>query len=193
MPLRTEFKSLPNHIVNKKIHNVFVSAGGSDPEHITERLITEVCPQWPGVRFHFIIGSLNSRASAIRAHESFKITMHVNETHMAEVMRECDVAISAAGTTLYELCACGVPTILYVLADNQVGAEKEFVSRGIMLDAGDCRNKEPFCKNVGELLKGMCVEKRQELSKKMRGLVDGRGAERIVERLMTSNTEIIEI
>ncbi|MCR5796546.1 MAG: hypothetical protein K6G63_01315 [Eubacterium sp.] len=39
-------------------------------------------------------------------------------------MQKCDIAISAAGSTLYELCACGVPTITYTTADNQIKAEK---------------------------------------------------------------------
>lgn len=38
---------------------------------------------------------------------------------MSELMQQCDMAVSAAGSTLYELCACGMPTITYVLADNQ--------------------------------------------------------------------------
>lgn len=36
------------------------------------------------------------------------------------LMQKADIAISAGGFTLYELCACGTPTITYCMADNQM-------------------------------------------------------------------------
>lgn len=58
---------------------------------------------------------------------------------MKKLMMLCDVAVSVAGSTLYELCACGIPTITYVLADNQIPAEEMFEQEGIMLNARDYR------------------------------------------------------
>lgn len=40
-------------------------------------------------------------------------------TDMAALMAEADIAISAAGSTLWELCCVGVPTIAVITADNQ--------------------------------------------------------------------------
>lgn len=37
--------------------------------------------------------------------------MYENISNINEVMRMCDIAVSAAGNTLYELCAVGTPTI----------------------------------------------------------------------------------
>ena len=34
-----------------------------------------------------------------------------NIKNMAEIMLNNDLAISAGGNTLYELCVCGIPTI----------------------------------------------------------------------------------
>lgn len=39
-------------------------------------------------------------------------------------MKRADVAVSAGGSTLYELCAVGTPTISYALADNLNSLEK---------------------------------------------------------------------
>ncbi len=38
---------------------------------------------------------------------------------MKNLMINNDLAISAGGNTLYELCACGIPTIAIIIADNQ--------------------------------------------------------------------------
>lgn len=40
-------------------------------------------------------------------------------TDMAALMAEADIAIAAAGSTLWELCCVGVPTIAVITADNQ--------------------------------------------------------------------------
>ena len=43
----------------------------------------------------------------------------VGAKNMAQLMTEADLAIGAAGSTSWERCCLGLPTILMVLADNQ--------------------------------------------------------------------------
>lgn len=65
-------------------------------------------------------------------------------------MRNADIAISAGGTTLYELCACGTPTICYSFADNQLDNVKRFSSDDIMIYAGDVRSGNVILNIVNE-------------------------------------------
>ena len=186
-PLRDEFKGCPKHEM-KNVSDVLISAGGADPERITEKIIYGVCPELPEITFHFIVGALNPRLDEIKkkAEERDNAFLHINEKHMSDLMKMCDVAISAAGTTLYELCACGTPTIAYTLADNQIVAAEQFDAQGIMLNAGDCRGNEAFTGRVKELLKELIKNNglRVELSTRMQELVDGNGADRIVDALL---------
>ena len=186
-PLRDEFKSCPKHAM-RAVTDILVSAGGSDPEKITEKLIAEVCPVFPDVKFHVIVGTLNPRLDDIKklADEKENAVIHINEKHMSDLMENCDIAISAAGTTLYELCACGTPTITYTLADNQIVAAEQFDAQGIMLSAGDCREDDEFSGRVKMLLRKLIEDNRLrvELSTRMQELVDGKGAERIVDALL---------
>ena len=188
-PLREEFRCLPRHEVKENITDILVSAGGADPEGISERLIRDVCPREPDINFHFIIGALNPRIDDIKKLECRNIILHINEQHMSALMIQCDVAISAAGTTLYELCAAGIPTITYILADNQIVATEQFESRQIMLSAGDCRKNNDFINRVELCLLRLKSDKalRTELSQKMQKLVDGNGAKRIVDNIMLCN------
>ncbi len=186
-PLREEFQNLPQHAVRDRVADIFVSAGGADSERITEKFIAEICPVWNDVRFHFVIGPLNPRLKEIEllASKQLNAILHINETHMANLMMNCDMAISAAGSTLYELCACGTPTILYILAENQLSAAKAFEERGIMLNMGDCRKNSDFINFVKE---GISIyiknkEKRICASQLMRYLVYGDGAKRIVHEV----------
>lgn len=186
-PLRSEFVNCPSHEI-KDVTDILVSSGGSDPERITEKIMSGICQKVSEyIVFHFIVGALNPRLEDIKniANEQKNVVLHINEHSMSELMGKCDIAISAAGTTLYELCATGIPTITYTLADNQLAAARLFDDLGIMLNAGDCRNNEWFVENLSMLLSGLMSDKnlRVDLSKKMQFLVDGNGAVRIVDEL----------
>ena len=54
------------------------------------------------------------------------------KTDIEQFMMEADVVISAGGSTLYELCAVGVPTISYSIADNQLNNVRKFHEDGII-------------------------------------------------------------
>lgn len=185
-PLRTEFKDCKIHPI-KKVSDVLISAGGSDPERITERIMNEICNAVNGVTFHFIVGALNPRLEEIKriSNEINNVILHINEQNMSHLMMKCDIAVSAAGTTLYELCACGIPTITYTLADNQLVAAKQFEKLEMMLNAGDCRGDKDFMHRLQLALNKLIdnTGQRKRLSCKMQKIVDGIGAERIVSAL----------
>ena len=185
-PLRDEFKNCSKHRV-EVVSDILVSAGGADPACITEKLITAICPELNRMRFHFVVGMLNPRIKIIKSLAKGKenVVLHINESNISELMKNCTIAISAAGTTLYELCAVGIPTVTYTMADNQLLAAEQFNKQGIMINSGDCR-EEGF---TNKLKKQLCMlienrRLREELSDKMQNLVDGEGATRIAEALL---------
>ncbi len=184
-PLREEFANLPGHSI-KSVTDVMVSAGGSDPERITERIMEMICPRFPNIRFHFIVGALNPRLEAINKIAKENAIIHVNEQKMSALMQYCDIAISAAGTTLYELCAAGIPTVTYILADNQFKAAEAFDRKSMMINAGDCRGNIHFIdcllKHLNELISD--EQRRKGLSLEMKKIVDGNGAKRIANELI---------
>ena len=53
-------------------------------------------------------------------HQYPPIKIHKNITNMSDYMRGCEMAVSAGGTTLFELCACGIPTVCFSFAENQM-------------------------------------------------------------------------
>jgi len=185
-PLREEFYNCKKHEI-KDVTNIMISAGGADPEHVTEKIMESISPEHLNIRFHFVVGALNPRLSEIKkkAENNTNVVLHINERHMSDLMKKCDLAISAAGTTLYELCATGIPTITYILADNQLLAAEKFDKEGIMSNAGDCRGNVDFIGNIEKILQHLIgnINLRKEMSYQMQVLVDGNGATRLVEQL----------
>lgn len=191
-PLRAEFQSLPNRIVRVDAKEILISTGGADFEHIGMELVKTIVRhgEWSGYRFHFVVGSMNEDKdrieSLVRKQENIKL--HKNVGKMSVLMQSCDVAVSAAGSTIYELCLTQTPTITYILADNQIPGAKGFEEKGILSNAGDIRNVglERLTEDILSRAVGLAkdYDERCKIVGKMGKVVDGQGAERIEERVM---------
>ncbi len=190
-PLRKEFHDLNFKVPSRKVSHIFVSAGGADPERVAIKLIKYLQSHKELVEeyhYHFVIGTFEPDVEEIKsiAEKESWLYLHQNVSNMSSLMCQCDMAISAAGSTLYELCACGIPTITYILADNQILGEKAFVKEGIMLSAGDCRYNLDFEKSLCTLVKtlGNDYELRYRLAVKSYEAVSKNGAHNIIKEIV---------
>ena len=139
-------------------------------------------------QLHVVVGRLNEDKDKLYklADELPFLQLHENVSDMASLMTSCDLAVSAAGTTLYELCAAGVPSISFCLADNQLTAAKAFDEAGAIPCAGDIRRScDEVLGNVMNFVTYMSEnsKKRKAALETMRQLVDGKGAMRIAKAL----------
>lgn len=191
VPLRKEFQDCPKRKRVRKIENVFVSTGGADTEHIAIKLINYISDNvdlFNNFTFNFVVGAVNSDLPIINdlAKKIDNINIHCNVENMKELMLSNDVAVSAAGSTLYELCACGVPTITYVLADNQIPAAKAFSEKGFMLYAGDIRNSRNAVEKIFDSFFKIIddTNKLNMICEIVQKFINGNGAEKIAFRLM---------
>ncbi len=188
-PLRAQFTDLQPYC-RDRVSNILVTTGGSDPYHFCLRLIAafrensflHLC------QLHVVIGRLNEDKDKLYklADELPFLQLHENVSDMASLMASCDLAVSAAGTTLYELCAAGVPSMSFCLADNQLTAAKAFDEAGAIPCAGDIRRScDEVLGNVMNFVTYMSEnsKKRKAALETMRQLVDGKGAMRIAKAL----------
>lgn len=200
-PLRAEFGNLPDRTVSHQAKNIFISTGGGDCEHFSMRMAEDIIKKGLFARFHFqlIIGAMNQDFPVIREMTDNlpNITLYHNVTNMKEIMSSCDVAVSAAGSTLYELCATQTPVITYILADNQIPGAEGFERHGVLKCVGDIRESgaEKLASDVMEAAVRMAddYEERLRISSAQKRIVDGNGAERLVLYLkdqIISNKEL---
>lgn len=191
-PLREEFQNIKlNRTFNQNARNVLFSAGGSDPEHIAllfVKSLVEYENEIKGSYFHIIMGRFEPDEAAIRelAISHPWIIPHKDVKRMSNIMLKSDVAVSASGSTLYELCACGVPTITYVLEDNQILGAKSMEEKGLMISAGDFRTNSNFMDYLFQKLKDLMKNKKQRktLSINCNKAIDGKGAIRLADAII---------
>ncbi len=191
IPLREEFGSCGPALIRERVGTVMITTGGADTFNVTGRLIRALRgrPEFATVTFHVVIGALNVHAREIRkeAAAAGNFICHEDVSNMAELMRKSDAILSAGGTTLYEICACGLPCVAFSIADNQNLAIQTMQQKEMMLSAGIFAEDAQQC--ITEIVEGLLRltrsrALRQTLSQNASAQVDGRGAERIAEALM---------
>lgn len=189
-PLRSQFQ---NHTKKPaaQVSHILITSGGSDPFYFCLQGVKAMLAALPGyIHYHIILGSFfqNKEEFYRLAQDNPYIHCYENVTDMAALMEQCDLAISAAGTTLYELCAIGIPSASFVFADNQLPTAKGFAQEGAVTYLGDLRQG---LSPVLEKLESFCLEmmddtvKRKSAHEAMHRLVDGNGALRIAKALIT--------
>ena len=143
VPLRSQFKGVPERIQNKEAKKILFSTGGADPYHMALRLVKRIADDHPvdEKEYHFLIGAMNSDKDelCLLTKTRTDIIIHENVTDMKSLICDMDICVSASGSTLYEICACGVPVITYVLADNQFRGAEAFEKLKVAEYAGDIR------------------------------------------------------
>jgi len=187
--LRKEFQNIPARRAVEQVRNVLVSTGGADFEHMALKCVQYLLGRPAGhIVYHVILGVMNQDIPEIEriSARCSCILLHRNVTDMRSLMLQCDAAISAGGTTLFELCACGLPTVTYVLADNQIMNVASFEEAGLMLNAGDIRENSHFTPHIFEHLELLIQDQllRQRMAGRMQTIVDGRGANRLAKIIL---------
>ncbi len=200
MPLRKVFCE-QTYEVREKAERLLVCTGGSDPLRIAETLVgrllsqTDFCLYVVCGRFSESLSKLREleerfqtkKVCGEREGENGRLRVCTDVKEMWKLISRCDIAVSAAGTTLYELCAVGVPTVCFSFADNQILPGLSFAQKTDVFYAGDYeKDKNGTTARIIEkvkLLSRMPVEERKKIHRSMKALVDGRGAERLVEAL----------
>src|SRR5690606_1406709 len=108
-----------------------------------------------------------------------KIRLERSVTDMPALMQWADVAISAGGSTVWEMCLMGLPMITIVLADNQLFSAQTLAQYGASVNLG--WYTEARKDTIITTLERLCADgnQRAAMSAAGRQLVDGRGAERV--------------
>jgi len=162
--------------------HVLVTLGGADPDNATLSVVDALRQlDVPGLQAKVIVGSANPHGEILQeitGGQGSSIELLGSVANMPELMRWADIAVSAGGSTCWELCCLGVPFMTLVLAENQSGLAAELDRRGIAPCLGCAPPVETIAKAIGHLLPDH--DARVRCSAAGKELVDGFGAERVL-------------
>lgn len=192
--LRDEFASLrPSSLLRRQSvvvpRKVLVSMGGVDQFNVTGQVLKVLAQNPLGIsQVAVVMGA----AAPWRAQvEAFAKTMpmqtevKINVQNMAEIMVDADLAIGAAGTTAWERCCLGLPSIVVVLAENQQLGAKALYDLGAVQCIFDM---DKVAEQLPSMIHEMLVPGNlQKMSRQAANITDGLGVDRVIEMLECTN------
>lgn len=189
VPLRGEFRGV-EYSVRERAETVLVTTGGSDKYNLAGQLLKKALadPHAAELRYLVVSGAYNVHLPELMELEGRHANVHIccNVNNMSELMRESDIAVSAGGSTMYELSAVGVPVICISFVDNQERIVRGFVEKGLACFGGNyLAQGEAVLDGAVSGINRLAADPalRRDYSARLRALVDGKGAERIAEWL----------
>lgn len=169
--------------IPEKAENLLVMMGGSDPDGVTLKILAALA-SLPNTSIHLrvVVGAANQRSDEIvKTADALPMKVEVlrNVQNMPELLAWADLAVSAAGSTCWELMFMGVPTLTVVLADNQWVVAEPLDSTGLSINLGEHKkvSTSDVCAAVSSLISD--PNRRRQMIIADREQVDGMGAERV--------------
>jgi RimJ/RimL family protein N-acetyltransferase len=105
--------------------------------------------------------------------------MHVDPGEMARLMRDADLSIGAGGTTSWERCCLGLPSIALILAENQRASATALTEAGAVIAVEQVEDVGPVLRKLLEQ-----PDRLSQMSAAAFAITDGRGAERVASVIL---------
>ncbi len=163
---------------------LLVTLGGADPDNVTLKVIQGLQQvEVEGLEAIVVVGGSNPHYEQLRSasqESRFPIQLKRNVTNMPELMAWADVAITAAGSTSWELAFMGLPSIFLILADNQRLIAEKLGAMGVVVNLGSHENVSSvqIASEVAQLM--IATERREKMTRCSQELVDGQGSSRVL-------------
>lgn len=194
--LRREFLKYRNfkRQIPARAKNILVTLGGADPDNVTLKVIEALkLLNEPCIAVKIIIGPANPHHGILQqaiASACFDAELLVNPFNMPELMAWADLAISAAGTTCWELMFMALPNIIIVLAENQSAVAKYLMDTNIVINLGwmsECTTEK-----ISFACKSLMHDNlfRTHLSAQNSMLISGQGASLVVETIQRGSLNL---
>ena len=185
VPLREQFVGR-SYRVREQAQTVLVTTGGGDAENIAGKLFELLYRE--GMQFFVVVGPFSPHLDEWRRQEAQCPGLCVcsNVEDMAGLMCRADIAVTAGGSTIYELAALGVPFLCFSYAENQEKLTEYIGRQGIGGFAGAYhKDREQTLRRMRLLFGELAADAglRRRYSDAGKRLADGQGADRLAQAL----------
>jgi len=188
-PVRPEFAALRDTALawrGEPVGRVLVSLGLTDVDGVTARIVDRLRPRIGEAGLDVVLGAEAPSLAGLAkiARRDTRIALHVDSPHMARLTAEADIAVGAAGSSTWERCTLGLPTLMLVLAENQRASAQALAEReaALVVDVDAADFEKTFDRALMRLMTD--ADLRRQLATHSAELCDGQGAPRVAEALL---------
>jgi len=169
--LRPEFASLRPEALERRekggpVRRILISLGASDPHGATAKALLAIEQSgFDDVSVDVVTGSADPAAMGlvkIAKTMPQQVDFHGFDADMATLMVKADLAIGAGGSTSWERCCLGLPTLMVVTADNQEKIARELAAAGAVIVVECGIQIDPF--EFGKIIEALTEDKRLRIN-----------------------------
>ena len=162
---------------------VLVTLGGSDEADHTARVLGELA-SLAGIEMDVVLGPMyphGNPVSRIRGLDPGRIHIHRGVGRLLDLAARADLAVTAGGSTVWELACLGIPMVVLGTAANQDAVLRGMRAEQAALVLGPMQSLSPG--EIAEAVRSLLAapSRLQDLSRAASRLVDGHGVERVIE------------
>ncbi|HHD63607.1 MAG TPA: UDP-2,4-diacetamido-2,4,6-trideoxy-beta-L-altropyranose hydrolase [Desulfobulbaceae bacterium] len=188
--LRKEFAKARERLKPRdgSVQRIFLFFGGVDPDNMTGKAIEVLsAPEFSHLHADVVIGATNPHRNSIAyaVKRRPRTRLHVQVENIAELMSQADLALCAGGSTTWERCCLGLPSLVVTIAENQVAFTRDLHENGFLRWGGMAESVGIESELLSLLKDAMIrVERNRQESTQGKVLVDGYGSERVSDFLL---------
>ena len=182
--LRPEFREARKNSEprNGEMERILIFFGGVDLSNQTEKTIEAMrMLREPDIALDVVVGASNPHKEKIESicAATPSCSYHCQVPNMAELMNRAKLCIGASGTTTWERCCIGLPSVTVVVAENQLDTADKLHSVGVTFNLG--WHEDVTADQIAATIKRLLSDKERlsDMSAKAMQLVDGRGVGRV--------------
>jgi UDP-2,4-diacetamido-2,4,6-trideoxy-beta-L-altropyranose hydrolase len=166
-----------------ELRRVLLSFGSTDPLDATGYCLEALAKSGLMIDIDVVLGAAAPRLAQIRNRVAGlpRATLHVETDAMAELMAQADCALGGAGSTSWERCCLGLPTLAAILADNQLGIAAALAAAGAARIAGPWRPALAW--TMVEELGRLTPQRLARMSSAAAAVCDGLGTKRVADAI----------
>jgi UDP-2,4-diacetamido-2,4,6-trideoxy-beta-L-altropyranose hydrolase len=194
--IRREFRNYirPRRRATATARRLLITLGGSDPENVTETVIRSLnAVEVDELKATVLVGPSNPHKRQLEkaaADCNKHVQLLCNPPDIPAHMAACDMAITAGGSTVWELAYFRVPCVVLIAADNQMPSMRLLHDREacICLDARPDDGRPFASEALAPTITLLCndASRRDSLGKTLGEMSDGNGAPRVCDALASN-------
>ncbi|MBB3189436.1 UDP-2,4-diacetamido-2,4,6-trideoxy-beta-L-altropyranose hydrolase [Halomonas cerina] len=175
-----------------RLQHLLITLGGVDQDNVTGRVLEVLsqCPLSQDLQITVVMGATAPWLDDVRARARrmpWPTEVAVNVDDMARRMAGADLAIGAAGSTSWERCCLGLPTVMVALAENQVAIARHLDEAQAAIHVGTTASSA-WADRLEQVMAAITAEpaRLDAMTHYAAGLTEGQGARALVQHLLSN-------
>jgi UDP-2,4-diacetamido-2,4,6-trideoxy-beta-L-altropyranose hydrolase len=167
---------------DSEIKKLLIMMGGTDPNNFTGKILNEMCMSGTFSHISIVLAANAPHLEAVKelCSRNKNIDLIVDSESVSKILLDSDVCIGAAGTSAWERCSLGLPSILFVLADNQKKIANELEMSGAAITFSHLRCTKDIKIELDKIVE---KDRYQTMVNNCLNICDGQGVSRIFNKV----------